>query len=147
VLGGDDFSQGHLAALAATALWSSVLGIKACVEADTHTLAAYPPVLAGILKRELVEIERQLQLGQAVESACVVKESWEYVQQGRQRIRTEEWRAESGHLRRPGDTQPIHTEVKPLTHSTQIPLRWPFRPVSFFGPGDPFAPWWEKRKG
>lgn len=145
-IGGDEFSQGHTAALVATALWSSVIGLKACVEADSPALDALTPVLAGILKREFSEVERQLQMGQAAEVVCIVKESWEYAQDGRRRIRSEEWRAETGQIRRPGDTLPIHAEVKPLAGSAQIPLRWPFRPLSFFGPGDPLAPWWERRK-
>ena len=147
VLGRDDFSEGLIAALVATALWSSVIGLKACVESDTEALVAYAPVLTGTLKREFSEIEQQIQIGQMVEAACVVKESWEYTQNGRRRKRVEEWRVETGQMRRPGDTQPVQAEVKPLAGSSQIPQHWPFRPLSFFGPGDPFAPWWEKRKG
>jgi len=146
VMGGVELSHGHTASLVATAFWSSIIGLKACVESDSEALATHTPVLAAILKREFSEIERQLQTGQAAEVICVVKESWEYLQNGRQRIRSEEWRAETGLIRRLGDAQPIHAEVKPLAGSAQIPLRWPFRPLSFFGPGDPLAPWWEKRK-
>src|ERR1051325_6179557 len=38
-IGGDEFSRGHTAALVATVLWSSVIGLKACVEADFQALA------------------------------------------------------------------------------------------------------------
>jgi hypothetical protein len=146
LLDGDELSQARTTALIVTALWSSVIGLKAGVESDARALAAYPAVLAGILKREFIEIEQHLQKGQAVEAACLVKESWEYTQRGRRRMRSEEWQVASGQIRRPGDTETIQAKTKPLAAAAQIPLRWPFRPLSFFGPGDPFAPWWERRK-
>jgi hypothetical protein len=145
-IGGEEFAQGATAALVATALWRSVMGLRACVEAASDALAAHAPEVADILKHELSRVERQLQPGQAVEVTCLVKESWEYRHDGRRRIRSEEWRVESGQIRRPGDEQPICAKTQPLAGSTQIPLRWPFHPLSFFGPGDPFTPWWEKRE-
>jgi len=146
ILNGDEFSKGMTAALVATALWSSMIGIKACVEAAFDSLSTYAPGLARILKREFLEIEKQVRAGQAIELACLIKEAWEYKQGDRQRTRSEEWRIESGQIRQPGDEQPLRAETQSLPGSSQIPLRWPFRPLSFFGPGDPFTPWWEKRK-
>jgi hypothetical protein len=144
LLGGKELSQGMTAARVATALWASVLSLKARVEAAP--LTAYPPALAGILQREFSAIEKLLQPGQAMEVACVIKESWEYMQGGRKRVRSDEWSVASGAIRQAGDAQPMEAEAGPLARSAQIPLRWPFRPLSFFGPGDPFTPWWEKRK-
>jgi|GEM_PF-6171396 len=146
ILGEKEFSNGVTASLAATALWSSVIGIKACAESAADSLATYSPELARVLKREFIEIEKQLQQGQAVEVTCIVKESWEYTHESRQRVRSEEWRVASGPIRQPGDTRPICADTQSLAGSSQIPQRWPFRPLSFFGQGDPFKPWWEKRK-
>lgn len=139
-------SKGATASLIATALWSSVVGLKACVEMDVNTLGGYKPLLAGLLKREYLEIEKHLRMRQAVVVECVIKESWEYTQGSRKRIRSDEWRIESGQIRRPDDKQPVSAEPQPLVATSQIPLHWPFRPLSFFGPGDPFMPWWERRE-
>jgi hypothetical protein len=144
-LGGDGFAKGLTASLAATALWSSVIGLKACIESSAEALSAFPSELAATIKREFMEIEKLLQSGQAVEVTCVIKETWEYFQESRRRLRCEEWQVRSGRMRKPGDNQPIDAEPQPLAGSAEIPLRWPFRPLSFFGPGDPFTPWWEKK--
>lgn len=146
LINGEALSKGTTASLIATALWSSVVGLKACVEMDVNTLGGYKPLLGGLLKREYLEIEKHLRMGQAVVVGCVIKESWEYTQGGRKRIRSDEWRVESGPIRRPDDKQPVSAEPQPLLATSQIPLHWPFRPLSFFGPGDPFTPWWERRE-